>query len=119
MLSRSVVYSGAHKGTSERENEMTAQAGEKMSAKRGTFCTTDCMYNPNGCSYCGRQGPAVGVREAGTAKTLSGRTIKVYRECVALEGRHHKPEWRIRIAADGRTAMSATTINSFQPNDTI
>lgn len=98
---------------------MTQAAGEKMSAKRGTFCCDDCMYNPNGCSYCGRAGLAVGVRERGTAKTLSGRTIRVYRELVALDNRHHKPEWRIRLADTGRIAMSATTINSFLPNNSI
>jgi len=95
---------------------MTSPAGEKMSSKRGTFCCQDCQYNPNGCSYWGRVGPVVGVREMGTVKTLSGKTLPAYRECISLNNRQQQQEWAIR-QADGRMVYSATTRKSFEPNN--
>lgn len=97
---------------------MTSPAGEKMSSKRGAFCSDECRNNPNGCSYCGRTGPQVGSRILGTVRTLSGKVLPAYQECVSLNNAKQRQEWATRHA-DGRVIHSATTLRSFQPGEII
>lgn len=91
--------------------------GTRASEVAAKFCSGDCRNNPNGCSYCGRTGPIVGVREAGTVKTLSGRQLAAYRELTFLQGRTER--WTIYLTATHTPARSAQTLNSFQPDNSI
>lgn len=91
---------------------MTSPAGEKMSTKMGTFCGADCQANPNGCTYCGREGLAVGVRLAGEIRTLSGRWMPAYKECTAVRSANQQPAWSI-YAENGRLIQSAAR-NTFR-----
>ncbi len=95
---------------------MTSPAGEKMSTKIATFCDDDCRANPNGCSYCGREGLAVGVRVYGEIRTLSGSWLPAFRECLSVKGADQRPAWGLYLAAAPyRSVRGASAIRSFRP----
>lgn len=76
-----------------------------------TFCSEDCRLNLNGCSYCGREGLAVGVREYGTVQTLSGTRREAYKEVLTIS--QGRATWGT-YTATGQPVRGPQALRSFQ-----